>query len=258
VGRWLAQGGGRRDKIALATKVFSRTGPGPNDRGLSAYHIRAACEASLRRLQTDHIDIYQMHHVDEATSFDEIWQAMGVLTGQGKIVYVGSSNFGARHLAAAQHSAREHRLLGLVSEQSLYNLSNRCIELELIPTCRELGIGLICWSPLAGGMLAGGMAGASGGRRNSQRTRDRFVEHREQVVEYEALCRELGESPATVALSWLVQRPGVTCPIIGPRTVEQLESAMRALELPLDVETLARLDEIWPGMGGESPEAYTW
>ncbi len=258
IGRWLAQGGGRRDKIVLATKVYGPMGDGPNDRGLSAYHIRKACEDSLRRLQTDHIDLYQMHHIDRDTPWEEIWQAMEQLVREGKVLYVGSSNFAGWHIAQAQCAAAARNFMGLVSEQSLYNLSARMIELEVIPACRAYGLGLIPWSPLAGGMLAGALQKATEGRRASEGMQRAVEKHRQQLEAYEALCRELGEKPADVALAWLLHNPVVTAPIIGPRTMEQLEGSLRALEINLTDEVLNRLDEIWPGPGGEAPEAYAW
>ncbi|MBN1976207.1 MAG: aldo/keto reductase [Anaerolineae bacterium] len=258
IGRWLAQGGGGREKIVLATKVYNEMGDGPNDRGLSAYHIRQACEDSLRRLQTDHIDLYQMHHVQRETPWEEIWQAMEQLVREGKVLYVGSSNFAGWHIARAQCEARARDFMGLVSEQSLYNLSARTIELEVIPAVRECGLGLIPWSPLGGGLLGGALKKASEGRRSSDRIQKAVEEHREQLEAYEALCGALGEEPANVALAWLLHNPTVTAPIIGPRTLAQLEGAMRTLEVELSEETLARLDGIWPGPGGEAPEAYAW
>ena len=258
IGRWLAQGGGRREKIVLATKVYNEMGDGPNDRGLSAYHIRSACEDSLRRLQTDHIDLYQMHHIQRETPWEEIWQAMEQLVREGKVLYVGSSNFAGWHIARAQGEAKARDFMGLVSEQSLYNLNARSIELEVIPAVREYGLGLIPWSPLGGGLLGGALKKASKGRRSSERIQKAVEEHREQLEAYEALCDELGEAPANVALAWLLQNPAVTAPIIGPRTLEQLDGTLRALEIELSEETLDRLDEIWPGPGGEAPEAYAW
>src|SRR5450631_4534179 len=133
VGRWFAQGGGRRDKVVLATKVNGVMGDWPNESRLSALNIRRACDASLKRLQTDHIDLYQMHHVDRNTPWEEIWQAMEQLVTQGKVVYVGSSNFAAWHIVAANEAARRRDSFGLISEQSLYNLKTRNIELEVIP-----------------------------------------------------------------------------------------------------------------------------
>ena len=258
IGRWLAKGGGRRDQIVLATKVYGPMGEGPNDRGLSAYHIRQACEDSLRRLQTDHIDLYQMHHVDRSTPWEEIWQAIEQLYREGKVLYIGSSNFAGWHIAQAQAAAQARSFMGLVSEQSLYNLSARTIELEVIPSLRAHGVGLIPWSPLGGGLLAGALKRATEGRRASEGVQRRVEELHDQLQGYESLCAELGEEPAAVALAWLLHNPAVTAPIIGPRTVQQLEASTRALEIELGDDVLTRLDEIWPGPGGEAPEAYAW
>jgi aryl-alcohol dehydrogenase-like predicted oxidoreductase len=258
IGRWFAQGGGRRDQVVLATKVYGRMGEGPNERRLSAYHIRKACEDSLKRLQTDRIDLYQMHHVDRETPWEEIWQAMEQLVREGKVLYVGSSNFAGIHIAMAQCSAASRNFLGLVSEQSLYNLRDRTIELEVVPACREFGLGLIPWSPLAGGMLAGVLQKIQEGRRSAKHVQEKIEKHRDQLEAYDALCSELGEAPADVALAWLLQQPEVTSPIIGPRTIEQLEGNLHAMEITLDPETLTKLDEIWPGPGGQAPEAYAW
>jgi aryl-alcohol dehydrogenase-like predicted oxidoreductase len=258
IGRWLAQGGGRREKIVLATKVYGSIGDGPNERRLSAYHIRRACEDSLRRLQTDHIDLYQMHHVDRDSPWDEVWQAMEQLVREGKVIYVGSSNFAGWHIAQAQGAATARHFLGLVSEQSLYNLSARTIELEVIPVCRAYGLGLIPWSPLAGGLLGGVLEGAAPGRRTSENLVKSIEKHRSRLEAYEALCREIGEKPADVALAWLLHNPAVTAPIIGPRTMEQLEGSLRAFEVPLTDAFWTKLDGIWPGPGGPAPEAYAW
>jgi len=258
VGRWLAQGGGRRERIVLATKVYGRMGKGPNDTRLSALHIRRACDESLRRLQTDHIDLYQMHHVDRDTPWDEIWQAFEVLVAQGKVLYAGSSNFAGWHVAQANAAATSRHFLGLVSEQSLYNLTARTVELEVLPSCRAHGLGVIPWSPLAGGLLGGALGKLAEGRRATDRQRQAIERQRSQLEAYEGLCREIGEAPADVALAWLLRRPEVTAPIIGPRTMDQLTGSLRALELTLDAQTLERLDRIWPGPGGEAPEAYAW
>jgi aryl-alcohol dehydrogenase-like predicted oxidoreductase len=258
IGRWLAQGGGRREQIVLATKVYNAMGDGPNDRGLSAYHIRDACEESLRRLQTDHIDLYQMHHIDRQTPWEEIWQAMEQLVRQGKVIYVGSSNFAGRHIVQAQYEAKSRNFMGLVSEQSLYNLSARTVELEVVPSCRNFGLGLIPWSPLGGGLLGGVLGGVTEGRRASERMQKAIDTRRSQLQAYESLCREMGEDPAAVALSWLLHNPVVTAPIVGPRTVAQLEGSTRAPGIDLSADALVRLEEIWPGPGGEAPEAYAW
>jgi NDP-hexose C3-ketoreductase / dTDP-4-oxo-2-deoxy-alpha-D-pentos-2-ene 2,3-reductase len=258
VGRWLAQGGGRRGNVVLATKVFGRMGEWPNQSRLSALHIKRACEDSLRRLQTDCIDLYQMHHVDRETPWEEIWQAMEQLVREGKVLYVGSSNFAGWHLAQAQELARSRHFLGLVSEQSLYNLNERTIELEVIPACEAYGIGLIPWSPLARGLLAGALEPAKVGRRADEELKKDVEKYRPRLEAYDALCTQLGEHPADVALAWLLHQKAVTSPIIGPRTMEQLNGTMRALSLTLSQETLKRLDDIFPGPGGPAPEAYAW
>ncbi|MGC9521582.1 MAG: aldo/keto reductase [Anaerolineae bacterium] len=258
IGRWLAQGGGRREQIVLATKVYNRMGDGPNDYGLSAYHIKKACEDSLRRLQTDHIDLYQMHHIERTTPWEEIWQAMGQLVREGKVIYVGSSNFAGWHIAKAQAAAKERNFMGLVSEQSLYNLAARTVELEVLPACEDYGLGVIPWSPLSGGFLAGALEKAQKGRRASEHMQERLEKQGDQLKAYEDLCAELGEEPANVALAWLLHNPIVTAPIIGPRTMEQLVGATRALEIELSDEVMERLDEIFPGPGGPAPEAYAW
>ncbi|MCD4685651.1 MAG: aldo/keto reductase, partial [Anaerolineae bacterium] len=258
IGRWLAQGGGRRDEIVLATKVYNAMGEGPNDRGLSAYHIKKACEDSLRRLQTDHIDLYQMHHIQRDTPWEEIWQAMEQLVREGKVLYVGSSNFAGWHIAQAQGTAQPRHFMGLVAEQSLYNLAARTIELEVIPACEAYGLGLIPWSPLAGGLLGGALQKVNEGRRMADHVQKRIEELRPQLEQYEAFCTEIGEKPADVALAWMLQNPVVTAPIIGPRTMDQLNGSLRALEIAFSEEQIAKLDEIWPGPGGTAPEAYAW
>jgi aryl-alcohol dehydrogenase-like predicted oxidoreductase len=258
LGRWFAQGEGRRDKVVLGTKVFGRMGEWPNQSRLSALHIKRACEDSLRRLQTDHIDLYQMHHVDRHTPWEEIWQAMEQLFREGKVLYVGSSNFAGWHLAQAQEMAKQRHFLGLVSEQSLYNLNDRMVELEVIPACEAYGIGLIPWSPVARGLLAGALQPTTTGRRADEDLQKTIEKYRPRLEAYEQLCQEAGEEPAHIALAWLLQQPAVTAPIIGPRTLDQLNGTMRALELTLSKDLLKRLDDIFPGPGGPAPEAYAW
>jgi aryl-alcohol dehydrogenase-like predicted oxidoreductase len=258
IGRWFAQGGGRREKVVIATKVYGRMSDWPNTSRLSALHIRQAVEESLDRLQTDHIDLYQMHHVDRLTPWEEIWQAMEVLVQQGKVIYVGSSNFAGWHIARAQETARARRFMGLVSEQSLYNLKDRMVELEVLPACKGYGLGVIPWSPLSGGLLGGILEKVKEGRRAEKDTQKEIEEKRPQLEKWEAFCKEVGEKPADVALAWLLANPAVTAPIIGPRTLDQLTGSLRALEIKLDEEAMKKLDEIWPGPGGEAPEAYAW
>jgi aryl-alcohol dehydrogenase-like predicted oxidoreductase len=257
VGRWLSQGGGRRDKVVLATKVYGSMGDWPNQGRLSALHIVRACEGSLKRLGTDRIDLYQMHHVDREAPWDEAWQAMETLVRQGKAVYIGSSNFAGWHLAQAQEAARSRHFLGLVSEQSLYNLIDRTIELEVIPACLAYGIGLIPWSPLKGGVL-GGLAKGNDGRRSGELQQRTIAKHRAALEKFDALAAKRGESPADVALAWVLANPAVTSPIVGPRTMAHLEGAMRALAIKLDEDAMKELDAIFPGPGGPAPEAYAW
>lgn len=257
IGRWLAADSSRRDRIVLATKLYEPMSETPNDRGLSAYHIRRACDASLRRLQTDHIDVYQMHHIDRLAPWEEIWQAMETLVAQGKISYVGSSNFPGWAIAQGNERAARRNHLGLVSEQSLYNLTERSVELEVIPACEEYGLGLLPWSPLAGGLLAGVLDGASTGRRASSDMAARVEAMRPQLVSWEQACADLGHPPADVGLAWLLHQPIVTAPIIGPRSMAQLTAALAATTIKLEPEFLDRLDTIFPGPG-PAPEAYAW
>jgi aryl-alcohol dehydrogenase-like predicted oxidoreductase len=265
VGSWFAQGGGRRERTVLATKLYGDMpmpgveGRWPNAGKLSALNIRRACDESLKRLGTDHIDLYQMHHVDRATPWDEIWQAMEVLVQQGKILYVGSSNFAGWHIATAQGAARLRNNVGLVAEQSLYNLMARTVELEVLPSAQYHGLGVIPWSPLQGGLLGGVLrkAAAEGGVRGAERLKNLDEAKIAQLQRWEELCDKLGAEPGTVALAWLLHQPAVTAPIIGPRTAEQLDTALAALEVKLDEETLAAIDEIFPGHK-PAPEDYAW
>jgi len=258
IGDWFASGGGRRERTVLATKLYGAMGDWPNDGKLSALNIRRACDASLRRLQTDYIDLYQMHHIDRDTPWDEIWQAMEVLVAQGKILYVGSSNFAGWHIAQANDAAAARDFFGLVSEQSIYNLMTREIELEVLPAAISYGVGVIPWSPLQGGMLGGVLKKDREGRRRlAGRALETVERNREQLEAYESLCDEIGEEPGSVALAWLLHQDGVTGPIIGPRTAGQLEDAQRAVTLSLDDKVLQRLDAIFPGYKS-APEHYAW
>lgn len=254
LGRWLAKDRGRRDRLVLATKVHEPMSVDVNDRGLSARHIRSACEASLRRLGVDHLDIYQMHHIDRAAPIEEVWQAMDQLITSGKVTYIGSSNFPGWAIARACERAAGR--LGLVSEQHLYNLIERRAELEVLPACREYGLGLIPWSPLAGGLLTGTPTDPSG-RRASEDALAARVTRADQLASFSQLSKELGASESVVALAWLLGRPGVSATIIGPRTVDQLTSVLHVPDVGLGEDTLTRLDEIFPPCG-EAPEAYAW
>ncbi|WP_128101063.1 aldo/keto reductase [Paenibacillus sp. DCT19] len=261
IGRWFSQGGGRREKVVLATKVYGSMhdeNDGPNNEaGLSAYKIRRHLEGSLRRLQTDHIELYQMHHVDPVVTWDELWHAFENAVYQGKIGYVGSSNFAAWQIAIAQSEAKNRHFLGLVSEQHKYSLNCRLPELEVLPAAKELGLGVIPWSPLDGGLLGRNALQKLEGTRSGGIS-ERIERQQSQLEQFAALCRELGEPQDTVALAWVAANPAVTAPIIGPRTLEQFETALKCLEVTLDEEVLKGLDEIFPGPGGHAPNAYAW
>ena len=257
IGKWLEEKSERRENVVLATKVYGEMGSGVNDRHLSAYHIKKACEDSLKRLKTDHIDLYQMHHIHRDTPWDEIWQAMEQLIGEGKIIYVGSSNFAGWDIATANEEARKRNLLGLISEQSKYNLFNRKIEREMIPACKYYDVGIIPWSPLEGGLLGGVIKNRNEGRRNSEEIIIKLKNNREQIEKWENFCDDIGEDPANAALAWLLNQPGITSPIIGPRTLQQLETSIRALEINFNEESLSKLDAIFPP-AGQSPQYYAW
>lgn len=256
LGNWLAQDPGRRDRIVLATKVHEPMSDDINDRGLSARHIQMACDASLNRLKVDHIDLYQMHHIDRLAPVEEIWQAMDRLIAQGKITYVGSSNFPGWKIAQVNEKAIARGRLGLVSEQGLYNLIERRAEMEVLPACREYGVGVIAWSPLAGGLLAGKVA-ADTGRRQTDQMKQAAAARDEQLSRFASLCAELGETQSTVALAWLLHQPGMTSAIIGPGSRQQLTSVLQAPDISLTDDVLARIDALFPAVG-PSPEAYAW
>jgi aryl-alcohol dehydrogenase-like predicted oxidoreductase len=258
IGNWFAQGGGRRERTVLATKLYGDMDQWPNSGKLSALNVRRALDASLRRLQTDYVDIYQFHHVDRETPWDEIWQAIEVAVTQGKILYAASSNFAGWHIAQAQEAARRRNFTGLASEQSLYNLLVRDVELEVLPAAQYYGLGVIAWSPLQGGLLGGVVRKEREGKRRLEgRARDTLDAHRGQIEQFEDFAAELGHEPGEVALAWLLHQPAVTAPIVGPRTHEQFESAVRALTVELDEKALAQLDQIFPGHK-TAPEDYAW
>ncbi len=274
MGRWFAQGEGRREKVILATKLYNDMDVDPSDitmkRGLSAVKIRRACEGSLKRLQTDYIDLYQMHHISRETPFEEVWSAFDVLIKQGKIVYAGSSNFAGWHIALANETAKRMNAFGLVSEQSKYSLMSRAIELEVLPACLHYGLGVIPWSPLESGLLGGALEKLSQGRRAQEGNQKRIDKERPRLEKWENWCKSLGEKPADVALAWMLHNPAITAPIIGPRTLDQLAGSVRATEIKLDDEQLKFLDKLFPGPKGPTdegvadwkkqwaPEAYAW
>ena len=258
MGRWFAKGGGRRAKVVLATKLYGEMDAWPNNKWLSALNIRRACDASLKRMQVDYIDLYQMHHIDRSTPWPEIWQGLELLVAQGKIIYTGSSNFAGWHLAQAQAAAAVRNFMGLVSEQALYNLVVRDLEREVIPAAINYGIGILPWSPLNGGLLGGVLKKERDGKRRLEgRAQESFEKIRPQISAYEELCADIKQEPGDVALAWLLQQPGVTAPIIGPRTLAQLEAALVAEQLELSAQVLAKLDAIFPGYK-TSPEDFAW
>ena len=263
IGRWFAQGGGRREKTVLATKLYADMDtdpdkPWPNSGRLSALNIRRALEASLTRLRTDYVDLYQFHHIDRSTPWEEIWQAMEVGVTQGKVLYTGSSNFAGWHIAQAQAAAAARHFTGLVSEQSIYNLMKRNVELEVIPAAQHFGLGILPWSPLDGGLL-GGVLGKErdGKRRLAGRAEEAVRAHHDQIQKFEDFAAARSLPPGDTALAWLLHQPAVTAPIVGPRTMAQLDSAERALSVSLDEAALAELDDIFPGHQ-PAPEDYAW
>jgi aryl-alcohol dehydrogenase-like predicted oxidoreductase len=258
LGRYFAKGGARREKTVLATKLYGDMGDWPNEGKLSALNIRRALDASLTRLQTDYVDLYQFHHIDRETPWDEIWQAIDVAVAQGKILYAGSSNFAGWHIATAQEAARKRNSVGLVSEQSLYNLITRDLEVEVLPAAQANGLGVLPWSPLQGGLLGGVLKKQDQGKRRLEgRSAETLENMRGQIEQYEAFADELGHEPGDVALAWLLHQPAVTAPIVGPRTQAQLDSAVRAVDVKLDDDALSRLDSIFPGKK-PAPENYAW
>ncbi|MDP9951685.1 MULTISPECIES: aldo/keto reductase [Streptomyces] len=296
IGRWFKKTPTRRDDVVLATKVGNPMDDAPEGGGLSAKAVVAACEASLRRLRTDRIDLYQLHRSDREADWAELWDAMDLLVRQGKVRYVGSSNFAGWDIATVQHAASAHCArsappapdedrstvgaaprtappapshddafpsLALASEQCVYNLFVRHAELEVIPAARAHGMAVLPWSPLHGGLLGGAVRKAAAGTavKSAQgRARTALADPgvRRNVEEYERFCADIGRDPAEVGLAWVTARPGVTSTVIGPRTPEQLDGALRALASPLSEAETARLDALFPpiGRGGPAPDAW--
>ncbi|GAA2237841.1 aldo/keto reductase [Herbiconiux moechotypicola] len=254
LGDWMRERG-NRDQLVVATKAHGPMGSGPNDRGLSAVHIRAAVDASLKRLGTDRIDLYQMHHIDREVPLDEVLDAFTLLRDQGKILYLGSSNFAGWNIAQYREHAEARRQLPIVTEQSVYNLAQRTLELEVVPAAQHYGMGLLPWSPLASGLLGGVLKKTDRSRSKNLGLLDT---RRESIERYEAFAESHGLDPAELALAWLLHQPVVTAPVVGPRTAAQLQGAIDALEIALDQAQLDELDRIWPGPGGQAPEAYAW
>ena len=252
IGRVLAESG-RRDEVVIATKVHYPTGPGPNDRGNSRLHIMRACEQSLRRLQTDRIDLYQLHRPDFDVPVDETLGAMTDLVHQGKVCYIGSSTAPAWKVLEGVLIAELKGLIPFVTEQPPYNLLDRRVENELVPMALKYGLGLLPWSPLAMGVLAGryaddnirpdGSRASLRGGIYADRVSQSAVEAGNRFV---ALAREAGIDPARLAIAWLMHQPAVVAPLIGPRTVEQLENLLPVMEMSITAEIAAACDAICP------------
>jgi aryl-alcohol dehydrogenase-like predicted oxidoreductase len=238
----------------------------PNEEpGVSAYKVRKHAADSLRRLQTDHIDLYQIHHIDRRISLEEFWSTFERLIDHGDLLYVGTSNFPGWGLAKYQMDALRRGMLGFVSEQAQYNLLNRYPELEVIPAAREFGIGVLPYMPLAGGLLTGKQQAPEGSR--TQQVEGEYglnLVDNEQFVAFSALCREIGEKEGTVAIAWTLANPAVSSAIVGVRTLEHLDGLDRAAELKLDPTWMAKLDEIFninrgrPLRSSEAPHAFAW
>lgn len=267
IGRWFKRSAGNRDQVVIATKVYGlmTDNPPPNEeRGISAYKVRKHAADSLRRLQTDHIDLYQIHHIDRRISLEEFWGTFDRLIHNGDVLYLGTSNFPGWGLAKYQMYAWQHGLMGFVSEQCQYNLLSRYPELEVIPAAREFGIGLIPYMPVAGGLLTGKKQSSEGVRTQQVEKEYGLRLGSEQFEAYSAFCRAIGEQEHVVAIAWVLSNPAVSSAIVGPRTLAHLEGLDRAAELKLEPEHLERLEEIFdinrgrPLKKGEAPEAFAW
>jgi aryl-alcohol dehydrogenase-like predicted oxidoreductase len=269
IGSWLAARPGVRDEIVLATKVYNPMGDlgiARDELGFSAYKVRKHLADSLRRLQTDHVDLYQVHHIDEQVSAEELWGTYERVVADGDVLYAGSSNYSGWGLARAQMQAWQRGFVGFVSEQTQYNLLSRVPEMEVLPAAQEFGIGVIVYMPLGGGLLTGKTESFSGSR-----TRQVEEEYgislgpdNNQFRDFSSLCREIGEPEHVVATAWVLQHPAVDSAIVGVRTVDQLDGLDRAAELVLDASAMERLEDLFDinrgrTIGkGRSPQAHSW
>ncbi len=253
VGQWM-QARNNRDKIVLATKVYSPQGPGPNERGLSRIHIQQAVEDSLQRLQTDVIDLYQIHRWDFDAPPEETLETLNDLVRQGKVRYIGCSNLKAWHLSKYLHLSEKHHWSRFISLQPLYNAINRSIENEVLPLCKEEGLGVIAYNPLAGGVLTGKYK-RGGDLPEHTRLSDSagyqrryYTETALDIVEdFVAAAREHGVTPAQLALAWVEGDSRVTCPIIGARTLAQLEDTLGRMDFKLTPEEREAIPSVLPG-----------
>jgi 1-deoxyxylulose-5-phosphate synthase len=253
IGRWLRQRG-TRDNVVLATKVFGVMGPGPNDGGLSRLHIQHAVEASLRRLQTDIIDLYQIHRWDAQSPIEETLEALNDLVRQGKVRYIGCSNLTAWQLAKYQHLAERNHWSRFVSIQPIYSALNRGIEAELLPFCQAEGLGVITYNPLAGGMLTGKYKRSetmpTGARLEAfQIYYERYYtpEALDIVERFARVAEERGVTSAQLALAWVLAEPRVSCPLVGARSLEQLNDTLQGLSLTLSPEERGAIPAVLPG-----------
>jgi aryl-alcohol dehydrogenase-like predicted oxidoreductase len=249
VGRALKENG-RRDEVVLATKVYGGMGDGPNDGGVSRYHIIQSCEDSLRRLQTDHIDLYQLHRPGLTVPQDETLRAFDDLVKAGKVRYIGCSTHPAWMVMEALAISERYNLARYISEQPPYNLLDRRIENELVPFAQKYGLGLLPWSPLAGGILAGRYNDPKNFPDGSRASKAEWFSHRvnqagiDVARKVEAMAAERGMTITQLALLWVKDQPGVTAPIIGPRTLAHLEDALGILEMSLDEADIPLFDEL--------------
>jgi aryl-alcohol dehydrogenase-like predicted oxidoreductase len=240
-----ALSGGKRDKVILATKVHGRMGDDPNDWGNHRLHIMRQCEESLRRLKTDHIDLYQIHRPQSAVPIDETLRALDDLIRQGKVRYIGTSTFAAWQIVESLWVSKELGLNRFVCEQPPYHILDRRIERELIPMAKTFGIGIIPWSPLAGGKLTGKYKRGQPAPEGSRENPENFSEGTWRVLEgLEKICADKGCSMTAFALAWCAAQPGVTSPIIGPNSVQQLEENLAALDVEITEEDCKRVDEL--------------
>ncbi len=269
IGNWFAQRPGSRDQVVLATKVYNNMADAdvPNEeRGISSYKVRKHVADSLRRLQTDHIDLYQVHHLDRQVAAEEFWGMFEKLVADGDVLYIGSSNFPGWGLAKFQMQAWQRGFMGLISEQTQYNLLNRIPELEVLPAARDFGIGILAYMPLAGGLLTGKTQAAEGSRTRALEGEYgiKLGPENRQFADFSNICRELGEKEHVVATAWTLNNPAVASAIVGIRKVEQLDGIERAAELDLSPEVMQQLDDIFninrgrPLRPGPAPEAYAW
>lgn len=269
IGKWFEKNKGKRDQIVLASKVYNTMARDrfvPNDlSGISKYKVKKHLEDSLRRLNTDHLDLYQIHHIDRRVQVDEFFEIFEGLKSDGSILYLGTSNYPGWALAKLQTEAKYRHSLGIISEQSQYNLLNRLPELEVMPACEALGIGLFPYMPLAGGLLTGKIKTMDGTRSKEMEEQYNIaVGSDERLLKFSKLSGELGEKENVVATAWVLSHPVVSSAIVGIRTLEQLDDLEASVNLTLSDDFIKELNTIFDInngrriMEGPAPEAYAW